>query len=149
MRKRSRVRRILKWAGLIGCVLIVMAWGVSLRWWVARVGSNTIVGLRDGNVLVYRDGDPPWIGGGWDAIVASPGVYRYGFFWPIVWLRPLPLLSQVHLPCWLPLIVLAIPTAILWHRDCRRRIPPGHCQKCGYDLTGNESGLCWECGTTI
>lgn len=23
----------------------------------------------------------------------------------------------------------------------------GHCQKCGYDLTGNVSGLCPECGT--
>ncbi len=26
------------------------------------------------------------------------------------------------------------------------RIPPGHCQKCGYDLTGNVSGVCPECG---
>jgi hypothetical protein len=25
--------------------------------------------------------------------------------------------------------------------------PPGHCQRCGYDLTGNESGICPECGT--
>jgi len=24
----------------------------------------------------------------------------------------------------------------------------GHCQKCGYDLTGNVSGRCPECGTT-
>ena len=23
---------------------------------------------------------------------------------------------------------------------------PGHCQRCGYDLTGNESGICPECG---
>ncbi len=26
------------------------------------------------------------------------------------------------------------------------RYPPGHCRKCGYDLTGNESGTCPECG---
>ena len=26
------------------------------------------------------------------------------------------------------------------------RIPPGHCQKCGYNLTGNVSGVCPECG---
>ena len=31
----------------------------------------------------------------------------------------------------------------------RRRAPPGHCQKCDYDLTGNESGICPECGTKI
>ncbi len=27
--------------------------------------------------------------------------------------------------------------------------PPGHCQKCGYNLTGNVSGVCPECGTKI
>ena len=28
-------------------------------------------------------------------------------------------------------------------------IPPGHCTRCGYDLTGNRSGLCPECGSPI
>jgi len=23
---------------------------------------------------------------------------------------------------------------------------PGHCRVCGYNLTGNESGICSECG---
>jgi hypothetical protein len=27
-----------------------------------------------------------------------------------------------------------------------RRFVPGHCQKCGYNLTGNVSGVCPECG---
>lgn len=27
--------------------------------------------------------------------------------------------------------------------------PPGFCQKCGYDLTGNVSGVCPECGTGV
>lgn len=27
--------------------------------------------------------------------------------------------------------------------------PPGHCQTCGYDLTGNLSGVCPECGTEV
>ena len=30
--------------------------------------------------------------------------------------------------------------------DARRRHPEGHCQACGYDLTGNVSGTCPECG---
>ena len=29
----------------------------------------------------------------------------------------------------------------------RRRIKPGHCTTCGYDLTGNTTGRCPECGT--
>jgi hypothetical protein len=28
----------------------------------------------------------------------------------------------------------------------RYKIPPGHCQICGYNLTGNVSGRCPECG---
>ena len=50
----------------------------------------------------------------------------------------------IAVPLWIPLMVLAIPTAILWYRD--RRPKPGHCQRCGYDLTGNVSGVCSECG---
>lgn len=30
-----------------------------------------------------------------------------------------------------------------------RRINPGYCDACGYDLTGNLSGRCPECGTII
>lgn len=32
-----------------------------------------------------------------------------------------------------------------------QRVPrePGRCVKCGYDLTGNKSGLCPECGSLI
>ena len=32
-------------------------------------------------------------------------------------------------------------------RERRPFYPPGHCQKCGYNLTGNVSGVCPECGT--
>ena len=27
--------------------------------------------------------------------------------------------------------------------------PPGHCRKCSYNLTANESGVCPECGTEV
>ncbi len=30
-----------------------------------------------------------------------------------------------------------------------RRPPPGHCQACGYDLIGNVSGTCPECGSSL
>ena len=33
-----------------------------------------------------------------------------------------------------------------WHARRRRR---GHCAACGYDLTGNVSGVCPECGGTV
>ena len=31
----------------------------------------------------------------------------------------------------------------------RTRIPPQSCRQCGYNLTGNTSGVCPECGTAI
>ena len=65
------------------------------------------------------------------------------FFW-----KPPPPRKIYSMPLIPPLLVLIIPTAYLWWRD-RRRIPPGHCQKCGYDLTGNVSGVCPECGSKV
>jgi hypothetical protein len=46
----------------------------------------------------------------------------------------------------IPLALVAIATAVFWWRDAKRDIPPGHCRKCGYNLTGNVSGRCPECG---
>jgi hypothetical protein len=36
------------------------------------------------------------------------------------------------------LVIIALPAP--------REYPPGFCQACGYDLTGNVSGRCSECG---
>ena len=55
--------------------------------------------------------------------------------------------SYVVIPLIFPLLLIAIPTAFAWWR--RRRPRPGHCRSCGYDLTGNVSGVCPECGTHV
>ena len=51
---------------------------------------------------------------------------------------------------WWMLILLAaaIPTYLAWRKIYRPypQYPPGHCRKCGYDLTGNVTGKCSECG---
>lgn len=53
----------------------------------------------------------------------------------------------IRIPFWLPFILVGLPTAFLWWRD--RPFPKGCCQSCGYNLTGNASGICPECGTRI
>lgn len=53
--------------------------------------------------------------------------------------------SAAFIPLWLPLVLLAVPTVLLFWLG-RRRIRPGHCWKCGYNLRGNISGRCPECG---
>ncbi len=47
------------------------------------------------------------------------------------------LFVPIYVVCWLKLE----RTSIL--------IAPGHCTQCDYNLTGNISGICPECGTTI
>jgi len=52
------------------------------------------------------------------------------------------------LPLWLVSCGSVVATGILWYAQRRGR-PPGHCQSCGYDLTGNVSGVCPECGQKV
>ncbi len=57
----------------------------------------------------------------------------------------------VGIPLWMPLVLFAAyPVAILWRGPIRRRLrgQQGQCPVCGYDLRGNKSGVCPECGHT-
>lgn len=169
MRRRSRTRRILKWLGTLLCVFMLGLWSLS-GWYQFCVFYSRAVGewldVRAGLVFVE------WV----DRTVAQqrphvassvleelpandPGVYltkqkTLKYHWVLpgyrgagfdprqrAWLTQ----SRAWIPLWLPFGLIAIPTAFLWWRD--RPIPPGHCQRCGYDLTGNISGCCPECGT--
>ncbi len=47
-------------------------------------------------------------------------------------------------PGWLILTLVGVPTVWLILRSRGARL--GHCTTCGYDLTGNVSGVCPECG---
>ena len=58
---------------------------------------------------------------------------------------------EFEVPAWFLIIVLASYPALACVRTvCRRRqyqTKHGLCVRCSYDLTGNESGVCPECGT--
>jgi hypothetical protein len=41
-----------------------------------------------------------------------------------------------------------IPTVVL-SRLRRTRLPVNACRNCGYDLTGNVTGVCPECGQAL
>ncbi len=53
-------------------------------------------------------------------------------------------LTYLVLPHWLTNLIAWSLFLILWRKSLKQ--PTGHCQRCGYDLTGNESGACPECG---
>jgi hypothetical protein len=48
-----------------------------------------------------------------------------------------------------PWLVLVVATACSYMAHQRRRLRGTVCQECAYDLTGNKSGVCPECGAKI
>jgi hypothetical protein len=142
MRRRRRVRRVAKWVGLVVCVLVAVCWVVNFWWNFALMpGDTLVVGAVGGGFVVN------WISG-WNEQPIEVIIYKneFGFGW-----LPEMIISRsggdTGVPFWLVLSVFVPVTGVLWWRD-RRRIPPGHC-RCGYDLTGNVSGRCPECGQEV
>ena len=139
--RRRRIRRVLKWGGLGLCVLIAAMWTASL--WTTTMSTTRggdprpfLCIIENGSCMIFRPIDNTWVL--WGAWSGMPWMWRPRFegqqgAWVLV------------LPLWIPLLLVAAPTAWLWWRD--RRFPSGHCQPCGYDLTGNVTGVCPECGT--
>ena len=176
-RRPSRLRRIAKRVGLGVCVFLTTAWAVStmFQFGVARsilpriqhgTGNTFYKGkiivtdpqywfrcesLFQGRIEINGLGvflnEGVWISGPF-GLNLSP--HHFGFVLPrsrIIAVSGVQARLTVTVPMWLPLVVFAIPTAILWRRDRRPR--KGHCQHCGYNLTGNESGVCPECATPV
>lgn len=77
-------------------------------------------------------------------VMSPPGLQ------PLDYLRSMLFSSLLWIPVGLPLAALPIPIYLaLTRRFGPPNIPAGHCQHCGYDLTGNTSGVCPECGEQI
>lgn len=157
MKRRSRTRRILKWVGLLGCVLTVSAYAFIrmrvveyYRWAGADIH---VIGTLPGRLryTVFCSANNLPLSQVKNGLVVAPVPPEMrtpsdGLGWPYVRrTRIIPAdMTLVAMPLWIVLLVLAIPTTFLWYRD--RRPPKGHCQTCGYDLTGNVMGVCPECG---
>jgi len=57
---------------------------------------------------------------------------------------------ETVIPLWIPFILAGILPFVLVRRSRARRARlAGRCRSCGYDLTGNTSGVCPECGTAM
>jgi hypothetical protein len=67
----------------------------------------------------------------------------------LCWLQAL--LPKVDTPfhAMMPFTVAASAAARHWLLPDKPVYPSGHCRKCGYNLTGNVSGVCPECGNVI
>ncbi len=164
--RRHRVRRVAKWAALCAALVTLWAWGLSTKWAVDWAGEGRVLRLGLGVIsYIWFAGDATAIetyrrsrpARGWN-LYAAPRDYnvpfRLGLVWPEYYWFPVNgsfgsfTSHRIRVPCWLPLIGLALVSSTLFYLD-RKRPPPGHCQSCGYDLTGNISGRCPECGNAV
>ena len=155
-RKPSRIRRFCKWCGLGVCAVIVVVWGVSsgrcfqsgpipLHWnsvtsrdvWIRD--PEVRLGLHDGCVSILYFGADSRLGDSRSIFIDPPGEQDWLSLPTWHWGS----CAFAFVPLWWLLVVVGVPTGVLWRRDRRPR--PGHC-RCGYDLTGNKSGQCPECG---
>lgn len=124
-------------AGAIAAVttgLFLLSTIVSVAWGVTSVS----LAIHDG-CIVFGDGPVRFNGvpyrGSLDVPLLPTRGFRYG---PSHYFDR----NDFFFPLWIPFVVALTLTLI--YRSQRRR-PPGHC-RCGYDLTGNVSGKCPECG---
>lgn len=63
----------------------------------------------------------------------------------------IPHIRDVAIIVWVVLTLVAVTTAIplIRKRDRDRLAQSGRCIRCGYNLAGNASGVCPECGTPV
>jgi hypothetical protein len=163
MARPRRIRQKLKWIGSILSITIVAGWFFSICAWALysrRLADGVMtVTLSLGCIDCVRTHAPrfdpnsyeywKWYGFGWSSGRSNPRWPQWGCRFRRYSAFDLGNRDvQVIVPLWMPFLIVAIPTAYLWWRD-RRQIPAGHCRKCGYNLTGNVSGVCPECGEPV
>ena len=140
--------RICYRSGLGVCGLIVAAWvaaphqelvysGARSKVWVGGTGLRALSGF----LPAEREGL------GWHLQVIGLS-WKHGLRRPLAGTSPSGM-KYLHLPQWLILALIALLTGLAQYLNRRLRIPPGCCTNCGYNLTGNVSGRCPECGTGI
>jgi hypothetical protein len=141
MSRRSRTRRVLKWISATLCVLLAVTI-VGSRWYGLTWSNSGCWGfVQWGGIGV----GPPHPAGQFPLHLQWNLARRSHYWWPENRLSNAS--PCIVVPLWMPLFAAVLPAALLWWTD--HRIQAGHCRKCGYNLTGNVSGACPECGTPI
>ncbi len=156
-KRRQRLRSTCKWGGVTLCVLLFALWLAS-GWWF--LSAHRQFGPRE----VYTRA--VWIDEGRfifiDAVPSNGSNVEWYFRCarryednqhPASWLWRFEFPDEpgwrfYAAPLWFPFLIIALPTGYLFWSDHRRRMRAGCCGKCGYDLKGNVSGKCPECGAT-
>ncbi len=145
--------RLVRWAGLcsLSGILVVLALTVRgrevwvLSWHVGRFGVNVeggVAGIAWTRERYAHQGATYK----WTAWVSN--FWERGYYSKVIWYSNDDVVRGVFVPLWIPAAVLVPLTVVAWLKRVACA-PAGCCAQCGYNLTGNVSGICPECGTLI
>lgn len=154
-RRPSPGRFLLRWAGIVVAALLLALWGGTTFWeatlYAGGVTLRSFMGRisvcdrpeRSGRLVTawirYDNSPDQELTGGWRQ--------RFGLELP-QWLHRWPHAWEVFVPYWCLIAPITVLTALQWWPRAPAK-GPGHCGNCGYDLTGNASGRCSECGAPV
>ncbi len=168
MARRWRVWRALRWALTFFCAAVLAVGvfsfflrpSVTFRYGYVAIANATlcIVVCSNGPVYSIEFGfGPDWLTQAPDFEFWLPRVYpsqaprvASGRWTPtgrVIRLPPPRIDWVTVLPFWFLLAIGLPPTIYLWLRPTT--FPHDRCRRCGYDLTGNVSGVCPECGAKL
>lgn len=125
---------MVRWCALLLALLPVLLWGIGYmaesdweRLRLAIVGGSVTVQVRS-------------------ELPPAPPIC-VGSREPIGMLRIRRTLVSFSVPLWAFSVAFGGVAWLAWPRQ--RPVRPGACARCSYDLTGNLSGRCPECGTPL
>jgi len=127
--------------------LLILAFAISIPCRVMYSSPRLLLVLREGHLgYLYSSRPAFWRKpSGWSVDLITPDWSRLPSRWEF---EKFDHGYSGAVPLWLPLaVVIAITFAFA--RFLRSRPMSNCCRDCGYDLTGNVSGVCPECGTAI
>jgi hypothetical protein len=131
--------------GGAACLLNLGLWVTGRFWCFEFTSQKTSIIVQEGvlNFLYLPDG---MISSQVDFYVSPIETEIWTRYW---WVETSKHQSSTNwnIPLWMLLVPCVIATIVSWRS---RPDPHSHrCQFCDYDLTGNVSGVCPECGTKL